>query len=304
MNSYQIFNFDLSLIRYLWTDPDEAAKIIILHAVSREANKLSVSDSDALRRILYYYYWNTDVLPKRIVDTIYNEIGDDDVEAFSSDDFSLFHPDAEIQILLTYSVKDNDFIELCRDWYRFYVSFAGEAIFNLNYNQNWFGKACHVINTYPVVKSVPTSLTRSVLSNYHNTPHGIALVAMYAAIRSIIGRKKVAATTRAFIHARMFGAADEKKLEEITKKSKELKKHAAAWLPTKHRVIFKNLLDELQDKNLITWFGDPISRCLFISLETDAETFSREVASLIKTKEKKSEKREKIANLIKQFTTP
>lgn len=304
MTSYQIFNFDLSLIRYLWTAPDEAAKIIILHAVCREAIKITVSDSDALRQILYFYYRYTNRLPDIIVDTIYNEIGDDDAEAFYNDDFSLFHPEAEIQILLKYSVKDNDFIKLCRDWFRFYVSFAGEAKFKLDFDCNWFDVARNTLTKHPVEMSVPTSLTRSVLLNFPNTPYGIALIAMYAAIRSIIGRKKVVATTRAFIHARMFGAANEQKLAEITKKSKYLKKYADAWNPTNHRCIFKNLLDELQDKNLITWYGDPIRRRLFVSLETDTETFSREVAKLIKAKEEKSEKREKVASLIKQLTTP
>lgn len=305
MTSYQIFNFDLSLIRYFWTAPGKAADIIIYHAVHREAEKITVLDKDALRQILYFYYRHYNLLPERIGCTIYNEIGDDDVEAFSSsEDFSLFHPDAEIELLLKYSVKDNDFLQLCRDWYRFYVSFHGETKFDLRYNYDWFSDSRLLLNTYPVDKSVPTSLTRSILSNFPNTPHGIALVAMYAAIRSIIGRKKVAATTRAFIHARMFGCSDEKKLSEISKKSKDLKKHADGWNPTKHRVVFKNLLDELQDNNLITWWGDPIRRRLFISLETDAETFSREVANLINAKKEKSEKREKVANLIKQFTTP
>ena len=301
MTGFQIFNFDLSLIRYFWTAPDKAADIIIYHAVHREAQKITVSDADALHQILYLYYRNCNVLPELIADTIYNEIGDGFEESFDGD---CFQPSGEIQILLKYSLRDNDFLERCRQWFKFYVSFHGETKFNISYNSDWFSDSRLLLNTYPVDKSVPTSLTRSIILNFPNTPHGIALVAMYAAIRSIIGRKKVAATTRAFIHARMFGAADEKKLEEITKKSKELKKHAAAWLPTKHRVIFKNLLDELQDKNFITWYGDPIHRCLFISLETDAETFSREVASLIKTKEKKSEKREKVASLIKQLTTP
>ena len=301
MTGFQIFNFDLSLIRYFWTAPDKAADIIIYHAVHREAQKITVSDADALRQILYLYYRNCNVLPDIIADTIYNLIGEGYEESFDGDNFQ---PDEEIQILLKYSLKDSDFLERCRQWFKFYVSFHGETKFDLRYNYDWFSDSRLLLNTYPVDKSVPTSLTRSILSNFPNTPHGIALVAMYAAIRSIIGRKKVAATTRAFIHARMFGCSDEKKLSEISKKSKDLKKHADGWNPTKHRVVFKNLLDELQDNNLITWWGDPIRRRLFISLETDAETFSREVASLIKTKEKKSEKREKVASLIKQLTTP
>ena len=301
MTGFQIFNFDLSLIRYFWTAPDKAAGIIIYHAVNREAEKISVSDTDALRQILYFYYRYTNRLPDIIAGTIYNEIGDGYEESFDGD---CFQPSGEIQILLKYSLRDNDFLERCRRWFQFYVSFAGDTKFQLDFDRNWFGVACNTLNTYPSEKTVPTSLTRSIILNFPNTPHGIALVAMYAAIRSIIGRKKVAATTRAFIHARMFGAANEQKLEQITKKSKELKKHVDAWNPAKHRVNFKKLLDELQDKNLITWYGDPIRRRLFVSLETDAETFSQLVANLIKAKEQKDEKREKVASLIKKLTTP
>lgn len=301
MTGFQIFNFDLSLIRYFWTAPGKAADIIIYHAVHREAQKITVSDTAALHQILYFYYRHTNRLPDIIADTIYNEIGDGFEESFDGNDF---RPDEEIEILLKSSLKDGDFLERCRQWFKFYESYHGQTKFDLSYNSDWFSDSRLLLNTYPSEKTVPTSLTRSIILNFPNTPHGIALVAMYAAIRSIIGRKKVAATTRAFIHARMFGCSDEQKLAEISKKSKDLKKHADAWNPTKHRVIFKNLLDELQDKNLITWYGDPIRRRLFVSLETDAETFSREVANLIKDKEQKSEKREKVASLIKQLTTP
>lgn len=93
----------------------------------------------------------------------------------------------------------------------------------------------------------------------------VALLAMYSAIRSIVGKKQLATTTKAFIHARMFGARNVAELAEMCRKDKVLRQQAEAWRPDTHRKLFNNMLCKLRNRHLISYYGDSVRRCMYVS---------------------------------------
>lgn len=299
---FKIANYDLSLNRYLWTRPEKAAQMILYYSVLKQSEKLKLNDKDAFRQIVMYYYRHMDFLPHQIRNEFeqMEDFPDNDYYGTTDANGKGFEPNEEIEYLTTYSTTHPDFLEECREWFKWYVAFSGDAKFGLNYDDSKYRILGSFRKYYPTRKTVPTSLPVSILLQFEKakTPHDFALLAMYSAVRSIVGRKPVADTTRAFIHARMFGAKDETELSVITKSDKHLKKNVEEWRPEKHRRKYKSLLDSLRRRNLINYYGDSKRRRIFISLEIDDKTFARDVAELIKSKKTS---RPDVAELVNSF---
>ena len=262
MQPYSVVNYSLSLNSYLWTRTD-AASIILFYAVEREAKKIKVSDYDMWRQIARYYARHRECLPDNILDEIDNIEGVESV--YQSGKF-----DEDLALdLFSLHLKDNaDFADLCREWYRFYIAWSGEAKFGLIYDSDKFGYLHTLKPLFPQNNCVPCSLPLQMLLEAQDTREAkdIALLAMYSAIRSIVGRKELATTTKAFIHARMFGAKNVQELSEMCRKDKALKRCAEEWEPTKHRKLFDSTLERLKRRHLLNVYGDKARRCLFVSV--------------------------------------
>ncbi len=259
--SYSVVNYALSLNRYLWTRAD-AASIILFYAVEREAKKISVNDDAMWRQIAYYYARHRECLPTAIADELDQIEGIEGIFEEGKIDEDLAHD-------LIMSVRDNaDFADLCRSWYRFYVAWSGEAKFGLIYDGDKFGYLSTLRPLFPEGNGVPCSLPLQMLleAQGYQESKDIALLAMYSAIRSIVGRKELATTTKAFIHARMFGAKNVQELAEMCRKDKTLKRCAEEWQPDKHRKLFDNMLKALRRRHLLNVKGDKARRCLFVSV--------------------------------------
>ena len=299
---FEIVNFSLPLNRHLWERPNSAPSIILYFAVSKEAAKIEVRNEDVFRQVIMFYYRHSELLPIRIkqeLDLMEDFPFDEDFSGFDSYG-STFEPQEEIEFLIRYSTTHKDFFILCRDFYRFYLAFSGGAKFHLKYAIDEYGQAEHYLPFWTTEKCVPTSLPKKMLLElqYKSNERDFALMAMYSAIRSMVGKKAAASTNKAFIHVRMFGFKNCSEFEAHIKESKVLFQSAEAWNPTNHRRAFQGLLDELQERNLISWYGSRNRRCIYVSLETDSDTFAESVAKLIKSKKQKDEIGAKIKELL------
>lgn len=301
MEPFKVVNYALILNKYLWTQPN-ASRIILYYAVGRESKNIDICDNDAFTQVVYFYYNNRDLLP----DIIREEIEDMADFPDNSDDYrgynpkGEFDPKEEVGFLLKYSDSHREFGNNCRDWYKFYISFSGDAKFHLDFDDDKFSLYLEFRRYYPVSNGIPTSLPLLMLLEWQdkNSIHNVALIAMYSAIRSIIGRKEVAATTRAFIHARMFGARNAAELEAMTQEPK-INECIKEWEPTKHRRKFASLLDDLRGRHLVNYWGDKKTRRIYVSLIADDKAFCIAVADFIKSqKKKKRDVTQTILNLL------
>ena len=266
MQPFSVVNYSLSLNSYLWTRPD-AANIILFYAIDREAKKINVSAFDAFSEIVFFYARHRDYLPTAINNVLEEIEGFSDVsgDSFAGSDFC---PESAIYLLTTYCSEHPEFADLCRNWYRFFVAFTGQAKFDLQFNGNKYGYLLEYRQLFPAANGVPASLPKDLLLEWQDrhTPQDVALIAIYSAIRSIVGRKELATTTKAFIHARMFGARNVAELADLCRKDKTLRQQAEAWHPYHHRKLFDNMLQTLKQRHLINVYGDRARRCLYISL--------------------------------------
>jgi hypothetical protein len=179
-----------------------------------------------------------------------------------------FDADLARDIISLHFSDNTEFSDLCRSWYRFYLSWSGEAKFGLIYNGDKYGYLSTLRPLFPDANGVPCSLPLQMLleAQGNQEPKDIALLAMYAAIRSIVGRKELATTTKAFIHARMFGAKNVEELAHMCRNDKTLRRCTGEWEPSKHRKLFGNMLEVLRRRHLINVYGDKARRCLFVSV--------------------------------------
>ena len=299
--SFEFVNYALPLNQYFFTLGSSVAVQIILHyAVSAEADRLTVSLDEAFRQIAYLYARQPSLLPiaiKEEIEHIENYPEDADLYGAFYDD--TFCPSEEIECLKDYAAGNPDFSELCDNWFKFYVAYSGATKFNLKYHRDFYQLAQNNAKYFPSGHQVPTSLPLDMILEYQDkNAREMALLAMYAAIRSIVGRKPVAATTRAFIHSRMFGARNATELEALTQDPK-LNECIKEWEPTKHRRKFASLLDDLRGRHLVNYWGDVKTRRVYVSLITDDNAFCIAVADFIKSqKKKKRDVTQTILNLL------
>lgn len=260
--SFNVVNYSLSLNKYLWTRRD-ATNIILYYAVAREAKKINVYDHDMWRQIAKLYARRRECLPDDILDEIDNIEGVESVYQSGK-----FDEDLALDLFSLYLRGNTEFSDLCREWYRFYIAWSGEAKFGLRYDCDKFGYLHTVKPLFPQNNGVPCSLPLQMLLEAQGTRDAkdVALIVMYSAIRSIVGRKEIATTTKAFIHARMFGAKNVQELAEICRKDKALKRCADEWEPSKHRKLFDSTLERLKRRHLINVYGDKSRRCMFVSV--------------------------------------
>lgn len=276
MKPFEVVNYAVNLNRYLWTYSD-GVNVILYYAVLREAEKIKVSETDALRQIAYMYSRHPDYLPNNITENLDNELGED-IQGSVEDSFDL---DAAIDILTEYCQNDSDFRELCVDWYKFYLAFTGDTKFGLEFNNDKYGwcKYFQRQGFFTVPGNVvPASVPKKMLLDWQHkdSPTNIAIFAMYSAIRSIVGRKEVAATTRDFIYARMFGGKNVADLNKMIEDDEQLRDSAADWNPTTHRKKFTKVLDILRAKRLINYYG--YGRRTYVSLSSDDDVLARNIA--------------------------
>lgn len=261
MQPFSVVNYSLSLNSYLWTRTD-AVNIILYYAVEREAKKINVYDHDMWRQIAYYYARHRECLPTAIADEL-DEI--EGVEGLFEE--GKFDEELASDLMSVHLSHNTELVDLCREWYRFYLAWSGEAKFGLIYNSDKFGYLATLRPLFPEANGVPASLPLQMLLEAQGKSEAkdIAMLAMYSAIRSIVGRKELATTTKAFIHARMLGAKNTQELSELCRKDKTLKRCAEAWHPDNHRRKFKTLLLMLSRRHLINFYGDKSRRCIYIS---------------------------------------
>ena len=301
---YQIVNFALSLNRLFFVEqPQKAINTIFAYAANREAEKIQLDDYNVMRQVVYFYRRGKDIMPQNLrykIDSIedFPVVEEEDFNGFQGDSFK---PDEDIDCLLYYSQTDKIFLTACRDFIKFYTAFNGDKKLGIDYKRDYYTEFLQFYkNDLPKGKCVPTSLPHKLLLESQAKTDGryFAFLAMYSAIRSIIGRKTISETTKGFIYARMFGAKDEKELNELIKKNKSLAKYAEDWNPVHHRRKFAGLLSELQTRGFILWHGDRLRRRIYLTLENDKTDFSRNIAQRIKSKKTKSDS---IGDMIQKF---
>ena len=290
VKSFQIANYDLSLNRYFWEQPGKAPSIILSYAIGKEACKIEIDDAKMFAQIVFLYYRHPDYLPNCIKFDMDNmELPyDEDYCGFESDGAD-FNPEGEISYLCNYAKTHESFLIYSRNFFRFYVTFTAPTKFHFVYNSDkysWFSefKPYWDLSAKGIITSLPVQLALELQNK--SCERDFALMAMYSSVRSIVGFKNVAATTKAFIHARMFGAKNANELDSLIANNNDLMQPADNWNPNKHRRKFDGLLEELRVRHLISFYGG--WRRLFVSLETDDETFARSIADFLQSKKKKN----------------
>ena len=313
LESFKIVNFELSMNRLFFMKPIEAVQAIFLYAVGEQAKRMAtkrvVSDYAIMNHIVYAYYMyyryeKEKYCPVQIVDEI------EKIEGFPADgDHYGFEPCSgqfnahnETECLLEYSVKHPSFLKDCREFYYFHLAFTGETKFNTRYDSDYFSdfKEGKKEELFPHEFQIPASLPKDFLFALQGaSKRELALAAMYSAIRSIIGNKAVTRTNREFILMRMLGARNKREHDELLTKFNVLAQAEHDYNPTHHEKKFTGMLDELQRRKLISWYGDKSRRCTWISLESDEENFSQAIADAIK-KEGKETRNSRLRTMIQE----
>lgn len=281
MESYKVVNYALSLNRYLWSRND-GVHVILHYAVWREAQKIAVREPDALRQIAYMYARDPDNLPDEITEHLeFLELGEAVKEVVDGS----FNLQDAVDVLTEYGHNQPTFMGLSIDWYKFYVSFTGASKFYLSYNCDKYTRCKSYLKLFPEADNrVPASIPLAMLLEWQhkNSARDIALVAMYTAIRSIVGKKTITSTTRGFIFARMFGARNETELAQLCTNDAQIREAADEWNPATHRKKFTKLLDILRAKHLINYCG--YGRRTYVSLSTDDDDLALAIAEAVQEK--------------------
>jgi hypothetical protein len=248
-NEIRYIHFPLFLISQLFAADKytNAISNIFDVGIYKYSNQFKVDDLSAYRQVIYSFYRGglTSNLQNFLQNCYDNDTLtlDDDYNGFNGDSFDPFELDELCELGATNKILRDQCIEflkmkLALDSLK--ISGSIERILDSAKAVN------QLINKHEAVygKEPSVMLKTELIFDYYQknkSINDIILFATYAGIKSIIGKKDFAGTTKKMIVGRMIGAKSDKVLQDFLKNKKLKAVHAKYF----KRYWFKKLIDQL-----------------------------------------------------------
>ena len=255
-NEYRYIHFPLFLLKDLFTskkNQHSTISDIFDIGIYNYSNQFAIDDLSAYRQVIYCYYKGglTDKLYSYLKGLYDNEdlTLDEDYNGFQGDTFEPYELD-ELDRIATGDIQLRD---LCLEFYKMHL-----ALESLQIN----GSIQDILSTSKEVlkpqgiheakygREPSVMLKTDLIFDYYKKNksfNDIILFAAYAGIKSIIGKKKFAGTTKKMIVGRMIGAKSDKVLPDFLK-NKDLK---AIFDKYSKRYWFDKLIGELLTRGFV-----------------------------------------------------
>ena len=256
-NEYRYIHFPLFLIKNLFSEKDlnNTVSDIIDVGIYNYSKQFDIDNLSAYSHVIYCYYRGglTDKLQSNL-QYMYDNGDltlDDDFNGFKSDG-STFEP-YELDELVQIALMNNILRDLCIEFYKMHLALkslkltgniqsilsASKAVLGLQHiHEAQYGREPSVM------------LKTDLVFDYYKKSKSsgdIILFVAYAAIKSIIGKKEFAGTTKKMIVSRMIGAKSDKVLQDFLK-DKTLK---TIFDKYSKRYWFDKLINELRIRDFI-----------------------------------------------------
>jgi hypothetical protein len=246
----------LYLIQKLHTSPKEAVHDLLINAVDNYAKRIEVKLDNVLNDIIYDYYNNrlNTELKSKINSLVKEKCFESDKWQRGFDSVGNYDPVSERAQLIEACMHFPELKDDCISFYQLKRSMITLKIpgnlltivadvkrikGELQLYQDQFGPDA----TFSVKIETLLKFQKDKKSNYD-----FELLAAFAAIKSIIGKKKYASTTKSYITTRMIGAKSTKELE-TSLKDPVIKQ---VYEKYEKRYHIDKLIDDLLMKNFIS----------------------------------------------------
>lgn len=205
-NEAQYFQFPLFLLRDLFTDKKKTLDQILEYGLFNYSKSFDCDDTDVAKQVVWGFYRGglPTRLKKKLDDYIRKEVIYLDEEC-SCFDIDGFNPENEIYEILNIFKIDNEFLVQSIEYFKMNKSLR---YFNIKGDIEDCLLVAKKIEKLIPEKEPYVMINRSRVFDFRNnekTVLEIAQLAMFIAMRSILGRKKYCKTNRKLITCRMFG---------------------------------------------------------------------------------------------------
>ncbi|AMR34253.1 hypothetical protein A0256_23770 [Mucilaginibacter sp. PAMC 26640] len=310
-NELKYIHFPLCLIKHLFISKDQISAIdnIFDVGIFNYSKTFRVDDVSVYRQVIYCYYRKglTDKLYHYLEDLYRNKVlsFDQDYNGFQGDEFDPY----ELDELIGYAKDHIAFRDMSVEFYKMDLAMKSlgltGSIDRILGNAEKVEKA--VIKHERIYGKDPSVMlkTELIFDFYRKTKsfNDIVLLAAFAAVKSIIGKKDFAGTTKKMIVSRMIGAKSEKVLEDFLK-NKEIEKVYVKYLK---RYWFDKLIYQLLQRGFVKsklslTFG--VKSRMYLSCKLNYEQLTVEIADYwnnVTGNKKLKELKEKERSAKKQF---
>ncbi|WP_295652247.1 hypothetical protein [uncultured Mucilaginibacter sp.] len=254
-DEYNYVQFPLFLISDLYTSGDQKNVIDELfdYGIFTYSKQFKTDETAACRQVLYCYYRGglTSAL-KSVLAKLYKTdllLFDEDYNGFQGDTFEPYELDDFVAIIK----NDDSKREMCLEFYGMHLAMKSLKL---------TGPVPYIIQTakevairvskheYIYGREPLVMLKTDLMLDYYQKKKSIddiIIFTAYAGIKSIIGKKEFAGTTKKMIVDRMVGAKSDKVLQEFLKNN-DLKQIHAKYIK---RYWFDKLIDELLKRGFV-----------------------------------------------------
>ena len=295
------------MITVLYNSPN-AYNEVLSYGLYHSAQKQKENFDGALKQVIYNWYKHKDRLTLSLRERLQSMIDegvwgeDEDYQGFVGCNNDTFNPEYEMSDLQEYCKEDIDFREEIIVWYNlkqfleaagFGAEKLGVAITNVIKD----AKKYDDFDGQPYAMVSPNLLLDYM--NKHPKEKDRVRLAMVLAIQSIIGDKKVAATNKNLIVARMMGCKSSRDLETTIGGNEKLKEIFDIYTTRKK---FDGLRDELLGYGFLKcWY--PRAGSVYVSIQYEFKDVVDEIAILIFKKSKRKKERAENDRLLKEHFT-
>jgi len=254
---YRYVYFPLFLIKNLFTakDAENGISDIFDVGIYNYSKQFDIDNLSAYRQVIYCYYRGglTHTLHSNLQYLYDNEdlTLDEDFNGFKSDG-STFEP-YELDEFVQIASTNNKLRDLCLEFYKMHLALQSLKIKGniqriLSASKEVLRIQCKTEAKYGREPSV--MLKTDLIFDYYKkskSSNDILILAAYSGIKSIIGKKEFAGTTKQMIVSRMIGAKSDKVLQDFLK-DKTLK---TIFDKYSKRYWFDKLINELRIRDFI-----------------------------------------------------
>lgn len=280
--TYEYVLFPLPLLQEVFKDPQNGFRTLQGMGIYTAAGSFMTTTESALKQAVYCFYkGGLNKSLQHYFDLMVKEgIFEPDYEYTGFTHKNHFDPDVDVEIILEEMGGNHDFMQELSLFHRlrqaqkaFRVSFDIDSILEI-------ANKCE--GRYDFSNQPMVSVKRGILAEYQRrkpTMHEKMLFLGYAGIKSIIGNKEFAATTREMILCRMFGTSKPELLEN-TLKDKRLRE---VYDKYSRRYQMEKILNELVARSFVSSkLG--YNRRTYVSCKLDYDQLSSRIIKEVKEK--------------------
>ncbi|MBK8487611.1 MAG: hypothetical protein IPL48_07475 [Bacteroidetes bacterium] len=249
MKEYRYIQFPISYIRKLFLTKKDSLDEIIMYGLCHYASRLNITIDNVAKNLIYHFYKGT--LPdnlNNIVDFITWEYlsPDNDYKGFNNE--GEFEPESSAVAEVIHNLEINS--EFHKETLNFNRCILTLKFFTISWNINTF---THMLRNFIIPENTPIPMVNfHVLEEFRNndkTTEQLLEFALFLAINSIKGEKKIVKTNKLHILARAFGYGSISEVPSYILESELFKKYS-------NRYHFGILLNSLE----LTWHVKTYSR--------------------------------------------